>query len=213
MLNNLKIDHSEDFSTLENAPIVEAIVHWQATATTKFFDEDYVSSLTENFPGYTVGQQHNLTTGVQGTSAGIAINHSNVVQGARMTKMTSGQPEYVSQFLRNGVIFSKLAPYKNWSSFLTEAQKHWQYFLTVAKPNDAASIAVRYLSQIPIESAMDCNKYIGQNCAPLSTLGLNANSFYHQDTILLNNHPYGISVVRAAQKSPDRKNHQIEKRL
>jgi len=209
MANNLDINLNEQFDTLENAPIVEAIIHWQAAATTDFFDTDYLASLKVSFTDYDVGPQHSLTTGIQGTEQGLAINHSNVVQGARLTKSAGGKPEFVCQFLRNGIIFSKLAPYKDWGSFLNEAQKFWQHYQQVAKPVDASSIAVRYISQVPVSSALDSSKYIGSNCAPLSALGLNANSFYHQDTILLDNQPYGINVGRSVQTSPDGKSQLI----
>ena len=204
MKNNLHIDHEKVFPQLAAAPIVEAILHWQAAATTNYFDADYLNDLAVRFPEYTVQPQHNLTTGIQGTQQGIAINHSNVVQGARIFSANqSGQQEFVCQFLRTGVIFSKLSTYSGWESFLEKASEFWTYFASVGKPNDITQLATRYISQIQIGSAQDCGEYIGPNCAPLTTLNLSANSFYHQDTIMLDTHPYGINVVRAAQKSPD----------
>ena len=207
MNNHLEIDHSEQFPTLVNAPIVEAILHWQAVATTSYFDGDYIAELAAEFPQYEVHLQHNLTTGIQDSDKGITINHSNVVQGARILKKNqSGEIEFACQFLRNGIIFSKLAPYYDWNTFLTQAKEIWKHFEAVAKPSEISQLATRYISQIPINSAQDSDQYTGSNCAPLSTLGLSANSFYHQDSFVLRNNPYGINVVRAAQTSPDGKN-------
>lgn len=207
MNNHLEIDHNEHFPTLVNAPIVEAILNWQAAATTSFFDGEYIAALTAEFPQYEIHPQHNLTTGVQGSDKGITINHSNVVQGARILKKNeSGAVEFACQFLRNGIIFSKLAPYYDWNSFLTQAKEMWKHFESVAKPSEISQLATRYISQIPIDSAQDSDKYTGTNCAPLSTLGLSASNFYHQDTFMLGNYPYGINVVRAAQTSADGKN-------
>lgn len=204
MKNNLQINHEKVFPQLAAAPIVEAILHWQAAATTNYFDSGYLNDLADRFPEYTVQPQHNLTTGIQGTQQGIAINHSNVVQGARIFSANqSGQQEFVCQFLRNGVIFSKLSPCSGWEPFLEKASEFWTYFESVGKPNDITQLTTRYISQIQISSAQDCDRYIRSNCAPLTTLNLGVNSFYHQDTIMLENHPYGINVVRAAQKSPD----------
>lgn len=204
MKNSLHINHEKVFPQLAAAPVVEAILHWQAAVTTNYFDSNYLNDLAIRFPEYTVQPQHNLTTGIHGTQQGIAINHNNVVQGARIFNANqSGQQDFVCQFLRNGVIFSKLSPYSGWESFLEKANEFWTYFESVGKPNDITQLTTRYISQIEISSAQDCDRYIGPYCAPLTTLNLSANSFYHQDTIMLESHPYGINVVRAAQKSPD----------
>ena len=206
MTNHLEINHDERFPTLADAPIVEAILHWQAVATTGFFESDYLAALGTHFSQYEVHPQHNLTTGIQGSDKGIVINHSNVVQGARiLRKNATGGLDLACQFSRNGVIFSKLTPYENWDAFLRIATEFWAYFCEVGKPVEISQLATRYISQIPISSALQSNQYIGSNCAPLSMLGLDANSFYHQDTMQLDNHPYGISVTRAAQESPDGK--------
>ena len=120
MPNKLEIDHSEIFDNLEHAPIVEAVVSWHATATTNFFETDFTSKLSETFPDYESRQQNSLTADVSGTEGGLAIDHKNVVQGARLIQNKSDTLNFACKFLRNGVIFSKLAPYKDWVSF-TEA--------------------------------------------------------------------------------------------
>ena len=135
------------------------------------------------------------------TEGGLAIDHKNVVQGARLIQNKSDTLNFACQFLRNGVIFSKLAPYKDWVSFTEEGLRFWNYFQKVAKPLEVSSLSVRYISQIQIESSFDVSKHIGGVCEPLNTLGLDSNSFYHQDTFLLSDKPYGINVVRAVRTS------------
>jgi len=138
------------------------------------------------------------------------INHSNLVQGARiLRKNSTGGLDFACQFSRNGVVFSKLTPYENWDTFLAMATEFWEYFCDVRKPVEISQLATRYISQISISSAQESNQYVGPNCAPLSTLGLAANSFYHQDTIQLDNQPYGLSVTRAVQQSPEDKQNLI----
>lgn len=210
MTNHLDFDYNEQFPTLNSAPIVEAILHWQAVATSNFFEANYLCALKEYFPDYDVQPQHNLTTGIQGSDKGIVINHSNVVQGARIQKKQGiGGLDFACQFLRNGVIFSKLAPYKDWGDFQERANEFWEHFKVVGKPLEISQLSTRFISQVPIISAEDSNRYVGPNCAPLSMLGLSANSFYHQDTILLTNKPYGINAVRAVQTSSDGKENLI----
>lgn len=71
MTNQLEINHEEHFPTLANAPIVEAILHWQAVAATGFFEGDYLAELASHFSQYEVQPQHNLTTGIQGSDKGM----------------------------------------------------------------------------------------------------------------------------------------------
>ena len=199
--NTLPIDHSEQFPSLKAAPIVEAVVAWQAPVSTRFFDSDFVTALQEQFPDYSVAPQNSLTTGVSGTQGGLAISHTNAVQGARLEKNRDNALEYACQFLRNGVVFSKLAPYDNWQVFLAEGNRFWQRFLELGKPSELSSLSVRYISQIPLEDITDVGNHIDSVCAPLSQLGLTANQFFHQDSFLLSNKPYGINIVRAVQQS------------
>lgn len=202
--NNLEIDHNEEFGTLANAPIVEAVLHWHAVATTDFFDSNFTENLQTAFTEYQCENQQSLSTGITGNQQGINVSHKTTLHGARLT---SHDGRFVCQFIRDGVVFSQLKPYADWNSLIAEARKFWIHFQQVAAPNEITRLAVRYISQIPVENARGANSYIENVCQPLSAITLSADEYFHQDTIKLENYPYSINLVRAVQSSPNQQKH------
>jgi len=198
--NDLKIDHSEHFGTLAEAPIVEAVIHWQAAATTKFFEVDFKDKLDSAFPDYQTQNQHNLTTRFRGTDQDISVSHQNTLRGARLSK-NNGDENFACQVVKDGVVFSQLAPYSDWTALATEANRFWTYYKQEAQPHEISRLASRYISQVPVKNATEATKYIETVCQPLSGIDLLADEYFHQDTINLTNHSYSISLIRAVQTS------------
>lgn len=123
-VNGLPIDHSEAFPNLARAPIVEAVLHWQAITSKDFKEADLLNLMQHDFPEYSSTNQHNLEAGFAGTPEGIEFKQRSAWQGVRLTrKHDGGSDKFVCQFLRQGVVFSQLAPYTNWVEFVSEAKK------------------------------------------------------------------------------------------
>jgi uncharacterized protein (TIGR04255 family) len=205
-VNELPIDHSEAFPNLARAPIVEAVLHWHAIASKVFREADLLKLMQHDFPDYSSTNQHNLEAGFAGTSEGIEFKQRSAWQGVRLTrKHDGGSDKFVCQFLRQGVVFSQLAPYTNWEEFESEAKKFWGKYCELGDPSNVDRLSVRFISQIGIESIDEIVKYIDTVCEPVHQLGLSANSYFHQDTIELSNQPYVINIVRAVQPTPHQK--------
>ena len=197
-MNDLKIDLEREFPNLPNAPIVEAIVHWQAPATVALV-EGAIEAQLQEFADYRTRLQYNEEVGLTGSADGFEVKQSRNWQGARLSKPEETKPEFVCQFLKNGIVFSRLAPYVGWGNFASEANKFWSKYIEIAKPANVSQLSVRYISQIPVRTLDQVGEFIDQVCAPLGDLGLSAGHFFHQDTIQLNNHPYRINLIRAVQ--------------
>ncbi|MFC1758147.1 TIGR04255 family protein [Planctomycetota bacterium] len=210
-VNELNIDHSEVFPNLANgAPIVEAVLHWQAMATKEYREADLLKEMQASFADYTSTNQHNFEAGFTGTPQGMEFKQRSAWQGVRLTKQKDdGQPQIVCQFLRQGIVFSRLAPYTKWEEFEPEAKEFWEKHCELGEPGEVARLSVRFISQIGIDSIDEIGNYIDTVCEPVSDLGLSANHYYHQDSIQLTNHPYVINVVRAVQPSAEQKSNLI----
>jgi len=208
-VNELDIDHSEKFPNLAKAPIVEAVLHWQAVASKDYQENDLLKLMQDDFPKYASTNQHNFEAGFAGTSQGIEFKQRSAWQGVRLTQQHDERDKVVCQFLRQGVVFSQLAPYTKWEDFELEAKKFWQKHCDLGDPSEVARLSVRFISQIGIASIDEIENYIDTVCEPVYRLGLSTSRYYHQDTIELSNQPYVINIVRAVQPTPEQKSNLI----
>jgi len=203
-MNHLDIDRTKIFPNLPRAPIVEAVVHWQASPAKQLEPSKLQETLAEAFDDYAVQPQVNQELCINGNPGSAKLQQQTNWEGVRLNSPKEGQAKFVCQFLKTGVVFSQLAPYQGWTPFIQEAQRFWQKYVKLAEPTSVSPVSVRYISQIPVLSSADVGNCIQQVCAPLSGLDLEADRFFHQDSIQLSNQPYRINVVRAVQAATDK---------
>ena len=198
--NELKIDHEATFPHLPNAPIVEAVLHWQAAASKQLSQQELKEQLEKDFPGYEIKPQHSVEAALRQSKGGFEIRQRSDWDGLRLIKSDGDQQQFVCQFTQSGIVFSRLKPYLGWDELAPEARKFWNKYVEIAKPNEIGRLGVRYISQINIESTLDVDEYIERVCLPLNDINLHSDRFFHQDTIRLTNHPYTVNLVRAVQE-------------
>lgn len=203
-MNHLEIDTSKKFPNLPRAPIVEAVVHWQSPPTKQLDQSTLQNELAKGFEGYSVQMQINQELGVSGNPGSFEVKQQTNWEGVRLSSPQEGAKKFVCQFLTTGVVFSQLQPYQGWIEFIDEAKKFWGKYVSLVEPTSVSPLSVRYISQIPVRSSADVSNCIEQVCAPLHGLGLEADHFFHQDSIKLANQPYRINVVRAVQPATDK---------
>ncbi len=201
-----QIDYSKKFSYLARAPIVEAVLHWQATMPKEMGREELESQLRKSFSDYEISPQHNLEMAFMKSSDGVEMKQSSDWEGFRLVKNENGQlafvcQSFVCQFKRDGPIFSRLAPYQGWAKFEQEAMRFWQKFVEIGKPPEIARLSTRYISQMPINSASKVEDLIDHVPEPLASIGILAEDFHHQDTAKLAGLPYTVTLVRAVQST------------
>ncbi len=193
----LQIDHNKNFPVLSCAPIVEAVLHWQASLPANLCKEDLTKQLRESFPEYVIAPLHNFEMALSESPDGMEVRHSKAWEGFRLTKEEEGQPAFVCQFRRDGLIFSRLAPYDSWPSFKKEAMKFWEKFVEIGKSPEIAKLSTRFISQIPINNASEVKIFIDNIPEPLTGIGIFTEGFLYQDTAKLPDLPYTVTVVRA----------------
>jgi len=208
-MNNLEINVDKKHPNLPNAPIVEAVVHWQAAPQVSLEEESLQKELVSSFGDYIAGPKFNQQIGLRNVPDLLEVQQERIWQGVRLSSPDDKQPKFVCQFMKNGIAFSRLSPYEGWNRFVDEAMRFWQKYVELGQPSSVSQLSVRYISQIAVQSSMNVSEYIQQVYAPLSGMNLEADHFFHQDSIQLKNQPYRINVIRAVQPATDRTNNLI----
>ncbi len=207
--SKFKIDPAKDFPTLPHAPIVEAVLHWQAAATVQFNETQLADQLKAAFPDYQVGQQHNLETAFRKTEKGAEFKQTANWDGVRLTKRENERPVFVCQFKADGLVFSRLAPYLDWPNFEGESRRFWEKFVELGKPVEIARLSCRYISQIQIDEIGEVGEYLDVGNGPLAKVGVSPEHFFHQDTVNLVDPPYTINLITAVQPNSHPTNNQL----
>ena len=197
-----QIEPTEKFPTLTNAPIVEAVIQFNAPPAEPFEQAKLKEILASRFAGYQLHGQMQVETGIESSVDGnIAMHHKSQWDGFRLQ---SEDGKYICQWKRSCLVFSRLQPYETWSKLLEAAMPLWTAYQEVGRLDIIEGIGVRYISQIPLKENEKPSKYVQKIPPPLIGLGLRADSFFHQDTIPLKGYPYEVRLSRAMQPAAEK---------
>lgn len=192
-----KIDLAEEFPTLARAPIVEAVIHWRARAETWPSREELLERLKERLPDYPkVGLQHELQIEAQ-----VAGEESSAKQSSKWLgfRCRSEDERYIAQFNHNGLVFSRLAPYENWNSFATEAQRLWGIYVAVAGPTEVQRLGVRFINLVAPVEVENLGHFLRNPPRGAPRLKLPIHGFLHQSTFDVPGYPYRLKVIQTIQ--------------
>ena len=198
-LSRFVLDLSEEFPNLEHAPIIEAVIHWQAHANKDLNPPTLKDEIIRRLPEYPICQpQHDIQISASGTPDGIS---QQLVQQTQWIgfRLQDKQNHYVAQFTQAGVVFSCLKPYENWDSFQAEAMRFWQVFLELAAPTTIQQLGVRFINRIPLLHNESPATYLKTAQSPLVELELPTESFFYRDTHQFPGYPYRVNWVRTIQ--------------
>lgn len=191
------------FPHLVHAPIVEAVIHWQALAQRWPAMEELKQDLARRFPDYAkVRPQHEFRHHVELNHPGgpdrEKSSSSVTWQGFRLT---SNDERYVIQFLRGGVVFSRLAPYEDWARFEAAALPCWKTFVELCAPAGVQRIGVRFVNRIAMSKGRKPSDYLANMPKPPKGSSLQAESFLYQERYRVPETAYTVNVVRTQQPS------------
>ncbi len=178
----------DEFPNLPDAPIVEAIISWN-TPTCQI--DNVRNELERRFPDFEISQHQTLGSATLPTG-----DHP---QNLRLEKKESDSLKYVCLFHHTGVVFSELAPYRDWASFESEALRFWEAYAELCQPVEVAKLLVRYISQIKVDKDSPVEDFIEIETCPLDSLkseGVRRNFFYQNDSYNLNDN-YEAVLTRA----------------
>lgn len=192
---------SELFPHLVQAPIVEAVIHWQAWAQRWPAMEDLKQELARRFPDYAkVRPQHEFRHHVELNHPGgpdrEKSSSSVTWQGFRLT---SNDERYVVQFLRGGVVFSRLAPYQDWAHFEAAAWPFWETFAELCAPAGVQRIGVRFVNRFALLKGRKPPDYLANMPKPPKGSRLQSESFLYQERYRVPKTGVTVNVVRTNQ--------------
>jgi len=193
-----KLAFHGEFPHLAAAPIVEAVIHWQARAQRTWDKNELSRTLTELLPDYAEQkEQHQLLFEVDANLDEDAEPTATRHGGWRGFRHLTPDKLNIAQFNRDGFVFSRLRPYQNWENFEAEARRLWRIFLDLAAPSEIGRLGVRFINRIPIGAGKDLEDYLID--PPSRPLDLPIDGFLYQSTLDVPNHDLGVNIVKTLQ--------------
>jgi uncharacterized protein (TIGR04255 family) len=196
------IDLTQKFPHLPAAPIVEAVIHWHARATSTWEPEKLKTELAtrlHEYPKSSLQHQHELIfeTPFGDNQEQPSASHHTTWQGIRMQ---SENKPYIAQFTRDGLVFSRLQPYEDWERFSTEARRLWKLFVELAQPKEIERLGVRYINRIPSAEFGNLHDYFREPPSFLDYWSMNG--FFYQSTFEVPGHALGVRIIKTIQPVP-----------
>jgi uncharacterized protein (TIGR04255 family) len=182
---------------LSRAPIVEALVNFQANAAHLWKPEDVRPALAARWPDYADIQELRP----------VQIEVTQTPQGALPPKVTSQMQGFifrsatlpnVHQARRDGYTFSRLTPYEDWHSLESSARLGWTDYQAVLKPEELHAVAVRFINRVefPLEGFRLARFFTTPPVSP-PDLGWQFHGFMHQTFYAVTGSPCVVKVILA----------------
>jgi uncharacterized protein (TIGR04255 family) len=182
---------------LSRAPIVEALVNFQANAARLWKPEEVRPTLAARWPDHAEIQELRP----------VQIEVTQTPQGALPPKVTSQMQGFifrsatqlsVHQARRDGYTFSRLTPYEDWAALESGALGGWADYQAVLKPEELHAVAVRFINRVefPLEGFRLARFFTTPPVSP-PDLGWQFHGFMHQTFYAVPGSPCVVKVVLA----------------
>ena len=190
-----EIDLEQKFPHLSRAPIVEAVIHWQARAQRTLEPDAIRSELRQKLPEYSSCEPvQRVEFAAMMTETDPIVQHQKGWHGFRLT---SDDKQHVIQFSRDGVSFSRIQSYADWGQFSMAAKRVWHEFVTIAAPVEIQRLGVRFINHFPAATPELLADYLCD--PPTCPANLPLSQFVYQSTFTVPEQPYGINIIKVMQ--------------
>jgi len=196
----IEIKTGEAFEIFPRAPIVEAVIDIRARASKVLEEEILRSRLEKELQGYLFLDSQRMLRYQVKVEAGKPSGQAVEDLGWKGIRFRSLDEKHIVQFNRDGFVFSRMAPYIDWSQFTAEGMNLWNTFKGLSQPLDIHRIGLRFINRIvlpPREASFE--DYIQPAPEPPKELDLPFMGYMHQDTLSVPGHPYAINIIRTVQ--------------
>jgi uncharacterized protein (TIGR04255 family) len=201
-MNRLTINVAEKFDHLPHAPITEAIIQVRGRVLAPWEENSTLTRLKSALPDYpnresvrTIQQDLTLSPDAQPeTTPVIDLGWSGAV-------FRNNARTHVANFHRDAFSFSRLAPYETWGQFSAEALRLYQIHLDYSQLTQAQRIGLRFVNEFdaPVDSFNIADFFTQPLPVAHTELPLPRALFFHRDTFIVPDYPYGITVTRTLQ--------------
>ena len=183
---------------LSRAPIVEALVNFQANAARRWKPDEIRPALSARWPEHADIRELRP----------VQIEVTQTAQGPQPPKVTSQmtgfifrsttQPSVVHQARRDGYAFSRLAPYEDWLSLEAGALAGWADYRAILDPEELHAVAVRFINRVmfPLEGFL-LARYFTTPPVPPPGLPWQFHGFVHQSIYGVPDSPCAVQVIIA----------------
>lgn len=137
-----------DFPHLARAPIVEALIHFQANAAEQWEPKKVRSVLQPAWPEHTNVQEMRPVQFQMKQEKGKEPEANVSLPGVDGLLFRAKGLPTVYHARRDGLIVSWLAPYADWLTFVEVALTAWGKFREILTPSALHSVALRYINRL-----------------------------------------------------------------
>ncbi len=134
---------------LKNVPIVEAIIDIRVKNPSSFGVTDFLSLKEDLKKDYPIMEDRRLVE-VEGKIEGKQIEQTIIDKGITGYFFKTSDSKNVAQFRIDGFTFSRLNPYSEWATVLSEAKRLWGLYSIKCLPEVITRIAVRYINRLDL---------------------------------------------------------------
>lgn len=200
MVDSVELE-TKTFPHLPAAPIVEAVIYWQARAERPWEPENLRRELVKRLPEYPKVQSQHAFCFTLEASTGQGASPPKTSQEIGWDGFRVSTPDglNVAQFKKDGLTFSRLRPYQDWEVFETEGRRLWRVFAELAAPSQIQRLGVRFINKFPIRGIDRLGEYLLD--PPTCPLSLPLENFLYQSTFDVPKNDLAVKVVKTLQSS------------
>ena len=180
---------------LSSAPIVEALVNYQANAARLWKPDEIRPALAVRWPEHADIQELRP----------VQIEVTQTPEGQLPPKVTSEMQGFIfrsatqrsaHQARRDGYTFSRLEPYEDWSSLEAGASAGWADYKEVLEPEELHAVAVRFINRVkfPLDGFKLARYFTTPPVAP-PDLGWQFHGFMHESLYGVPDSPCVVKVI------------------
>lgn len=144
-----------------NAPITEAVIDLRVVLPEGFTVDRIADIHTHIIDSFPIQEPLYTGTGLLTFQPGLPVQiDANQQQNGFFFK--NKDKDKIFQATLNGFSFNRLAPYKSWEEFSSDAKYLWEIYKEICEPLSVARVAIRFINQIkiPIKEQIDIQDYL-----------------------------------------------------
>ncbi len=195
-----------EFPHLKNAPIVEALIFFQADASASWKPDVLAEELKALWPEHDEIQKMQTLKVELKVSPGEQPKQDVTSPGIDGLMFRSKSKPTVLQARRDGFIASWLKPYPNWETFQADAIERWERYSDVIGSPTLHGVLVKFINRLefPLSEFLP-NEYMTMHPTPPPSLGWQFTNFAQQTDFQVPGTPFAVQTVlaRAFDATPE----------
>jgi len=196
----IKIDVTEKFPRLKQAPIIEAVIEIRARAESPWEESAIEGKLKEKLPDYPKVTSQSEVQHELKIAPGLPPEQIFRDLGWKGLRLQSADDRYIAQFNRDAFVFSRLQPYERWDQFKDEAMRLWKVHEELANPTEVQRLGVRFINRISLLTGeVRLEDYLQVPPKSPGDLGFEIAGFFHHDNLRVPGYAYAINIIRTVQ--------------